>query len=152
MIEIYVDGSCKKNPKGTGGFGVVVVKDGIFILTSYQKFSDSTTNNREEMEAIIFALENYGVDKDSFHYPIVYSDSQYCVKTFTDWMFKWKANGWVRPNNQKVENLDLVKKFDKLLNEGKRIDLRKVKGHSGQVYNELADELATGKRKADNIL
>ena len=30
-------------------------------------------------------------------------------------------------------------------NKGYRIDLRKIKGHVGHKYNELADKLATGK-------
>lgn len=139
-MVIYVDGSCKGNP-GPGGFGVVVLNDKGDIINQYQEFCENTTNNREEMKAIIWALENYGKCVPSI---IVYSDSAYCVNTFNIWMKNWKVNGWKRPKGQQVENLDLVKKYDKLINEGYLIDLQKVKGHADNEFNNLADKLATG--------
>lgn len=140
MIIIYTDGSCSRNP-GPGGFGVVIT-DNNNIIAQYQERTDSTTNNREEMKAIIWALENYG--RGLNYPPIVYSDSMYCVNTFNTWMKSWKANGWKRAKGKQVENLDLVKKYDKLIEEGYQIDLRYIKGHAGHEFNELADKLATG--------
>lgn len=139
MIEIYTDGSCCGNP-GPGGFGVVVIDNGQ-IIDKYQEFTDATTNNREEMKAILYVLENYG---KGFPCPIVYSDSEYSINTFNIWMHNWKAAGWKRPKGKPVENLDLVQKYDKLNSEGYYIDLRKVKGHADNEYNNFADKLATG--------
>lgn len=102
-----------------------------------------------EMTAILWALETYG-KLDIL--PIVWSDSAYCVNTFNTWMWSWKNNGWRRSKNQPVENLDLVQKYDSLISQNYRIDLRKIAGHSGLKYNELADALATGKVTPEEVI
>lgn len=142
MIELYVDGSCKGNGKisNVGGFGVVVTKDGE-VVTTYSKRSENTTNNREEIRAILYAMLLYG-SKDNP--PIVYSDSAYCVNTFNDWMFRWAKNNWIKSDKKTPENLDLIKEYYNWYQKGYRIDLRKIKGHIGNKYNEMADKLATG--------
>lgn len=151
MITIYVDGSCRGNP-GPGGFGVIVVEDDK-VIAAYQEQHSSTTNNRMEMSAIIYALENYGAKEGDFFAPIVYSDSMYCVNSFTNWIKNWKANGWVRAGNKSLENKDLILEYDRLTTkEGLRVDLRYVKGHNGTLFNELADQLATGKITEQQVL
>ena len=77
--------------------------------------------------------------------PVVYSDSAYCVNTFNDWMFRWAVLNWVKSDGKKPENLDLIQAYYEHYVAGYRIDLRKVKGHAGEEWNELADMLATGK-------
>ena len=149
MITIYTDGSCRGNP-GPGGFGVIVVEDDK-VIAAYSEKSIGTTNNREEMKAIIYALENYGAKKGDFFVPTVYSDSAYCVNSFTNWIKGWKANGWVRAGGKKLENLDLIKTYD-MLEKDYKIDLRKISGHAGEIYNELADALATGRMSVEEIL
>ena len=52
----YTDGSAHPNP-GPGGFGVVIVDETTDeIIDTYAKSSQKTTNNAEEMKAIIFAV------------------------------------------------------------------------------------------------
>lgn len=145
MITCYVDGSCKGNP-GPGGFGVVVLEDEK-VINAFSMQEVQTTNNRMEMSAILWALAAYG-DLN----PIVYSDSAYAVNTFNTWMWNWKSNGWKRPKNKPVENLDLVQKYDNLISKGYKIDLRKVTGHSGVQWNEVADALATGRMTIKEII
>lgn len=145
MIEVYVDGSCRGNP-GPGGWGAVVVENGK-IINAYSMRDGYTTNNRMEMSAILWAAAGYG-DLN----PVVYSDSAYAVNTFNTWMWNWKNNGWRRAMNQPIENLDLVRKYDELIQKGYRIDLRKVAGHSGVKYNEIADGLATGRIKPEEVM
>ena len=148
-MVIYTDGSCQRNP-GPGGFGVIVVENDM-VVAAYSERTNDTTNNREEMKAIIYALENYGAKEGDFFTPIVYSDSSYCVNSFTNWINGWKANGWVRAGGKKLENLDLIQTYDMLRQEFK-IDLRKIKGHNGHIYNELADGLATGQISVEDVL
>lgn len=152
-IRIYTDGSARNNgyANSSGGFGVVVLQVPDFctddtnakLVAVIQQRTSPTTNNQEEMKAIIWALENYG--KDPSGTPVVYSDSSYAINTFTNWMWGWKEHGWIRGKNKIPENLDLVKYYDKLIQEGYRIQLEKVRGHNGDKWNELADMLATGK-------
>lgn len=139
IIHCYTDGSCKKNGKtgATGGYGVVVVEDGK-IIRQYQKFSDNTTNNREELKAIIWA---------TLHYPkcVIHSDSQYAINVFQKWMYGWERNNWIKSDNKVPENLDLIKAYYQLVASNEyQILFEYVKGHNGDSYNEMADKLATG--------
>jgi len=136
---IYTDGACSGNP-GPGGFGVVVLDDDENLITYHSERSDNTTNNREELKSILWAFLRFGEDA-----PTVYSDSAYAVNTLTSWMFNWAKNGWIKSDNKTPENLDLIKPFFEYWQKGYRINLRKVKGHAGNRWNELADRLATGK-------
>ena len=60
-------------------------------------------------------------------------------------MFRWASNNWIKSNGNSPENLDLIQAQYDFYNKGYRIDLRKIQGHSGHIWNELADQLATGK-------
>lgn len=148
---IYTDGSSHPNP-GPGGFGVVVLDNNENLLYTYSKQSQDTTNNREELKAILYAYFSHGVKVNlndwNMNIPIVYSDSNYCVQTFNDWMFKWARNGWIKSDKKVPENLDLIQAYYDWYQKGYRIDLRKVKGHAGHKWNEMADGLATGKIKS----
>ena len=141
---IYTDGSCLKNgyDGSSGGYGVVVFDNDDNVLECYSKFSIETTNNREELKAVLYALKNYGTNNSNV---IVYSDSSYVVNTLTLWMFNWEKNGWLKSDNKTPENLDLIKEYYNCLKRGCKIDLRRIKGHAGILGNELADKLATGK-------
>ena len=147
---IYTDGSAHPNP-GPGGFGVIVLDNDEKIQYIYNKQfeKEKVTNNQMELKAILYAFLNYGVNINTNEFtnniPIVYSDSNYCVQTFNSWMFSWANNGWVKSDKKTPENLDLIKAYYNWYQKGYRIDLRKVKGHNGVKWNELADLLATGK-------
>lgn len=143
---IYTDGSCRGNgtKNSTGGFGVVITKDDELVSSYRRDCVEGTTNNREELKAILYALSEYGQ-----YNPIVYSDSAYCVNAVNTWMWNWKYNGWIKKSDNKTpENIDLFKAFDTLFKLGLKIDLRKISGHSGYKWNELADKLATGEEEA----
>ena len=151
-MVIYTDGSCLANGKAvnSGGFGVVVLDNDENLVYTYSKRSENTTNNREELKAILYSMLNHGVNSNKYEFsqiepPIVYSDSAYCVNTFNDWMFRWASNNWIKVDGKTPENLDLIQAYYKHYMNGYRIDLRKIKGHAGYEWNELADKLATGK-------
>ena len=151
---IYTDGSCLGNGKSenSGGFGIVVLDNNENLLYTYNKRNENTTNNREEIRAILYSFLNYGVIP-FFGYeeiPIIYSDSSYCVQTFNTWMFNWANNNWIKSDKKQPENLDLIKAYYDWYKKGYRIDLRKVKGHSNNKWNQMADELATGKIRGMN--
>ena len=145
---IYTDGSARPNP-GPGGFGVVVLDDNENFIEAYRKDFEHTTNNEMELKAILYVMLKYGKKEYNFTIderpPVVYSDSAYCVNTFNDWMFRWANNGWIKSDKQVPENLDLIQAYFEHYQKGYRIDLRKIKGHSGDKWNEMADGLATGR-------
>jgi ribonuclease HI len=111
-----------------------------------------------ELKAILYVMIKYGVNINNPLYgltekePIVYSDSSYCVNIFNDWMFNWAKNGWIKSSDKKPpENLEIIKTYYDLYQQGFRIDLRKVKGYANNKYNNLADELATNKITEEEV-
>ena len=152
-MKIYTDGSAHPNP-GPGGFGVIVCDMNDNILEAHSHYEDNTTNNIQELKAILYAMINYGIPKEwtSFQtIPIVYSDSAYAINTLTNWMFSWERNGWKKSDGKVPENLEIIQNYFELYKSGYRIDLQKVSGHSGIKGNELADRLATGKISVKDI-
>ena len=137
-MVFYTDGSAHPNP-GPGGFGVVIVDPNGEVIETYAKHCDNTTNNAEEMKAILYAACRARLAGES---AVIYSDSAYAINTFTNWMYSWERNNWTKSDGKVPENLDLVKAFFDL---SKTMDINfiKVKGHKGNQYNELADKFAT---------
>lgn len=139
--EFYVDGSSRGNP-GPGGWAAIgVEKDEAVIVESGQE--EMTTNNRMELLAILAVMFKYG-QKAPIPPPNVYSDSAYAINTLTNWMFAWEKNGWLKSDNKPPENLEIIKSYYNFYQKGYRINLIKVKGHSGNKWNELADKIAKG--------
>ena len=134
--EIYTDGACLGNP-GPGGWGAV-----IFDKDNNQKNISGnvkdTTNNRMELMAPIMALKKISANSEV----VIYTDSTYVKNGITEWIKKWKKNGWQNSNKKTVKNKDLWIKLDNLCKNNKII-WKWVKGHSDNKYNNLADELAT---------
>jgi ribonuclease HI len=102
-----------------------------------------------ELAAVIEALDwiNNNCDINDGSTITIYSDSAYIINCYTDkWYVNWMSNGWKNSKGEDVANIlswrYLIKYFQK-----PNYDFQKVKGHSGHVYNELADKLATGKNK-----
>ena len=145
----YVDGACSGNgtDHATGGFGVIGVNNNE-VEYQYSEYSTDTTNNREELKAILHVMKNFGMPPDEqwmYDEPIVYSDSAYSINTYNDWMFRWRGNEWKRANGHIPENLDLIKEYYDLYQKGYRINLQKIKGHTGDFWNEFVDKIAKGK-------
>lgn len=151
-VIFYTDGSCLKNgsQENTGGFGVLGLDKDEKIVVSYSKRSENTTNNREELKAILYVLKNYGNDPNNI--PTVYSDSAYSVNTLTNWMYNWSYNNWIKSDGKTPENLDIIQEYYDLCNKGYQINLQKVKGHSTNKWNNLVDNLATGKIEAWEVI
>lgn len=153
IIRIYTDGACKGNP-GPGGFGVLVVFDGMDKMHEFAEQCEETTNNREELKAIIKALDIATAILEEmpnvFEKIYIYSDSAYCVNMCNDWIWSWATNGWKNSKKKTVENIDLVQSLYNYLNKdffNCQVEIRKVKGHYDSWENEYADALATGDTK-----
>ena len=146
---IYVDGACKGNP-GSGGYGMVIIKDNQ-IIYKHSEQCENTTNNREELKAILHAFE-YCKDLDEDC--IIYSDSAYAVNMLNNWIFTWATNDWKNSKKQIVENIDLVKELYKYLNINFfNCQVVKCKGHADILGNELADALASNNiNKWNNLI
>lgn len=142
-IKVYTDGACSGNP-GPGGWGVVIV-DGEEIR-KYNGGDPETTNNKMELQAAINAVKlvtDYAWD-NSIEDPVsieLYTDSRYVVGGVNGWVKKWRCNGWKTSAGQPVKNKEKWEELADVL-KGRDIRVLKVKGHVGDLYNEMADDLA----------
>jgi len=134
LVEAFTDGACRGNP-GPGGWGVLLrFKDHEKRLFGGEA---ETTNNRMELMAVIQALESLNQQCKVK----LTSDSQYVLKGINEWMENWKKRGWKTSAKKPVKNVDLWQRLDKA-RESHDIEWAWVKGHSGHIENEIADELA----------
>ena len=151
-MKIYTDGSAHPTNPGPGGLGIVVCDDNDKILYTISKHFDyPITNNQMELLALLMTLKLYG-NATSIAYPeppTVYTDSSYALNTYTNWMFGWERKGWIKSDNKTPENLNIIKEYYNLVQQGYKINLQKVKAHAGHIPNEIADKLAKGEIKSD---
>lgn len=100
------------------------------------------TNQRAELTAILRALDIAPIHREV----TIYTDSQYAIRSVTEWSKVWERNGWVNSKNKPVENKDLVMEIREKIVE--RDLLKKgtyfvwVKGHANDEGNIAADRLA----------
>ncbi len=135
-IEIYTDGGCLGNP-GPGGWAYVLHADGKFLQEKNGSIRD-TTNNRMELQAVIEALN---ACKDFQAQRIVINtDSQYVKNGITNWIKKWKINGWRTAGKDPVKNKEYWTVLDTLNNQ-LPVTWNWVKGHAGIENNERCDQL-----------
>jgi len=140
-LEIYTDGSSLGNP-GKGGWGAVFIEKDKTIH-ELGGCEENTTNNRMELTAVIETLKYLKKNHISENITI-FADSNYVLTGITSWIFNWEKNGWKTANKKPVLNQDLWKEFIELVRASKvKIKWEKVKGHSGHIHNDRADEIAT---------
>lgn len=133
-VEIFTDGACKGNP-GPGGWGALL-RCGDVERELYGGEPD-TTNNRMELQAAIQSLKAL---KRPCRVDLT-TDSEYVRNGITRWLEGWKQKDWKNSARKPVKNADLWRVLDE---ENQRHDVswHWVKGHSGHVENERADQLA----------
>lgn len=133
---VFTDGSCEGNP-GPGGWGFVWVQDDD-VVEERCGVNPATTNNRMELQALIEAYKTLPRDAKI----AVYSDSQLCVNTITQWAAGWEKRGWKRKTGP-IANLELVKELWALARQHPDVKLQWIRAHDGSKWNEYADALAT---------
>jgi ribonuclease HI len=138
-VDIFTDGACSGNP-GPGGWAAILRWRG--TEKELSGFAADTTNNRMEMMAAIQGVEalSRGVRAR------LYTDSTYVRDGITRWIERWKQNGWRTAAKKPVKNEDLWHRLDAAL-QGHDVEWHWVKGHSGHVENERADQLARDRIK-----
>jgi ribonuclease HI len=134
QVVIYTDGACRGNP-GPGGWGALLrYGDAEREICGGE---NPTTNNRMELTAAIRALaslrEPCAVD--------LHTDSEYVRRGITEWLPRWKKNGWRTADRKPVRNADLWQQLEQAAARH-RVHWHWVRGHAGHPENERADRLA----------
>ena len=144
-VQLFADGACSGNP-GPGGWAFILRHPASGKEMERSGGEPETTNNRMELTAVIRGLEAL---KRPTAVELI-TDSEYVGKGLTQWMAKWKANGWQRVEGQRkvpVKNEDLWRRLDDLLARH-QLRFTHVRGHSGHPENERCDFLAVQAYKA----
>ena len=109
-----------------------------------------------ELKAIIESLKKI-IEYDEWYfqrnqkYPNVtyeiFSDSAYCINTICNyWYVQWRNNHWKNAKGEEIKNPDMWDECGTLIeyvqDAGISVRFYKVKGHSGNPKNDVADMVA----------
>lgn len=140
-MRIYTDGATSRNgaTDASGGWSFVVIDDNTNIIHSEYGHISNATNNICELTAILKAC-NWAHNQPNL--TTIYSDSAYCINCYKQkWYKKWLINGWRTSKKESVANQALWEALIPFF-ENSNFNFEKVKGHSNDKWNNLADELA----------
>lgn len=138
-MQLFTDGACSGNP-GPGGWAYLLRYPAKGAEKEGSGGAPDTTNNQMEMQAVISGLKAL---KRKSRVEVV-TDSTYVAKGSSEWLPRWKSNGWKRREGKQlkpIKNEDLWRELDQLL-AAHEVRFQLVKGHSGHPENERCDELA----------
>ena len=122
---IYTDGGYSQ-VHNVGAFAYVMLDENNNILRKGAWKIKNETNNRAELKAIITGVYHLPDDATDV---VICSDSQYALYTLSG---KWGRKS----------NTDLFPVFDKIIKDRNlKIDYEWVRGHNGNLYNEMCDDM-----------
>ena len=121
--EIWTDGGYSIS-EGVGAYAFIVLQGNEEVYRHAERIEKST-NNRCELLAIINAVRLLPDHCSA----TIYTDSQYCIGVLTG-------------QYRRKKNTDILDEWDIIVaSKSLNIEFEWVKGHSGNKYNELCDEL-----------
>ena len=132
MLEIYVDGSCRKNgsPDSIAGVGIVGYhNEKLFFTTQFRILNKGLTNNQAEYIAVIQALEFFE------HFPeevIIYSDSQLVINQI--------AGEWKIKDKEILSYVETILYFKDKMN----VSFKWVPRSANEYANKLAQDITEG--------
>ena len=138
-VHLFTDGACSGNP-GPGGWAYILRHLPTGKESEQSGGEPETTNNRMELQAVVQGLSKL---KRPCRVEL-FTDSVYVGKGISEWMQKWKSNGWKRKERSRlvaVKNEDLWRQLDALIQKH-RVKYTRVAGHSGHPENDRCDEMA----------
>ena len=141
-LKIFTDGGSRGNGSedSVGAWAYVLVVDDKNTFSDFGALH-GVTNNQMELVAVIHALSmclDYELINDDI---LLFSDSAYVVNGVNNWIKGWKKKNWKKADGSNVLNIELWKKLDYLQSKFNKLEILKIKGHSGNKGNEEADRL-----------
>tara|TARA_B110000285_G_C14844159_1_gene476784 strand:+ start:159 stop:737 length:579 start_codon:yes stop_codon:yes gene_type:complete len=159
-ITIFTDGSSlnngKKNKYQAGGIGIYFEDTKEMIS---EKLTGKITNNIAELKACIKGINN-SINREHYNNNtiILYSDSEYVIKSMTEWATTWKKNDWKKYDKKQrgkveIKNKDLIIELYNLYNKypitfihtkahGEKPSMQNTKEYKIWYGNYMADKLA----------
>jgi len=170
---VYTDGACSNNGRfgALAGIGVAFGEDEGYDETHQFSFpvddildpDEPRTSQRAELLAALVGLQKicditdmeeddeYGCPRQnhahrnapSRDWIIIATDSKYVVSGMTEWLPRWRENGFLNSRGRPPVNLDLFLRLEDEIEEREGILDCEVKfWHIDREYNTIADELA----------
>lgn len=147
MVRMFTDGACSYNP-GPGGYAAIINLPTENVIVS--GYENNTTNNRMELKAVIMGMNKVLemiYQGNNINKLEVISDSAYVINAINkNWLFNWKKSNFKNAKGDNIKNVDLWSKLEEqiIIFEFIKVELcfTKVKGHNGNYFNEMADDVA----------
>jgi ribonuclease HI len=150
-IIIATDGACRNNGRadavaGCGVFfGINSMHNHAFNLAGARQ-----TSQRAELSAAIYALSkirnmaaNGGLTNEGcLDEIIIKTDSSYVVNGMTNWIRKWRNNGYINAKGLPLVNQDLIQHLDSLCNTLDDLGIQVRFWDVPRGWNRQADKLA----------
>jgi ribonuclease HI len=141
-LKIYVDGSCTKNPGGSGGFAAWIEfpfdwnrDDELLDLIGYFE----TNSIRMELRAAIFAhkwVRDVGVELGVQRFQVV-TDSKYVFENYNR-AIAWSQSGWRTRHDRPIDNKDLWKEMLSIRRSLRvRVDVQWTKGKRSPILKAV---------------
>lgn len=130
-FQLYTDGGYSMSAD-FGAFAYVILQDGE-LLHRYAEKIEHETNNRAEIKAIMYGVQALPDNSEVE----VFSDSQYALGVLSG---RYRAK----------KNPDLVEEYKRMVvGKGIKASYTWVRGHNGNKWNELCDQLCNEAAGAD---
>ena len=136
-VIAYTDGACSGNP-GPMGAGALLVLNGGERVKQISRPLGAGTNNVAELQAISLALSAIFPKNRADVHVTIRTDSQYCIGVLSK---GWKISA----------NPGLIMAVKELISQFAAVEFEKINGHSGNKYNEWADNLAKAAVKGNTV-
>ncbi|GFW59445.1 ribonuclease H1 [Trichonephila clavipes] len=138
-VVVFTDGASAENGRKRARAGIGIYWGHNHPLNTSKRLTGRQTNNRAEIQAAVYALnqaKQIGARKVK-----LYTDSQFLIHAITDWIRKWKTNGWKLVNGTPVVNKEDFLELE-AVSKGLDVEWVYVKAHARNHGNDEADRLA----------
>ncbi len=133
--KIYADGSCNPDTRQSGYGGFIETPDG--ATDPFHQSIIGGSSNLMELLAITEGLQRLLPQKIIQ----VNTDSRFVIRGLVQWVHFWKHNNWQTAHGRHVKYAEHWQQAYRLC-EGKYIEFRWIKGHSGNAEQEFCHLLA----------
>ncbi|MCC6932911.1 MAG: hypothetical protein IT292_06625 [Deltaproteobacteria bacterium] len=137
-IAIYSDGGSDSGQRAAGAC-IIESTDNRWGIVAYL---GKATNNEAEITAALLGfafVKQIIADNKLEQEKIVWTaDSEYTLKSATEYIWRWQKNGWLTANKEPVKNQGLWRSYLNLT-QGLKVEPKHVRGHTGHLQNEASD-------------
>lgn len=133
--KLYTDGSYAKEQNRSGYAGIIIYKEGEPVV--FHASFPGGSSNLMELLAVTAGLKRLGpVEKIQIN-----TDSRFVIRGLAQWIHFWRLNDWQMAYGRKVRYAAQWQNLDKL-SQGKLLELKWIKGHSGDSNQEFCHQMA----------